>query len=193
MEKIVLASSSPRRKELLEKYNIRPIIYGAKIEEKIRDDESPEQVAMALAFEKANWVSKYFSDEEIIIGSDTIVVLENKILGKPKDEEDAYRILSSLSGKEHKVITGISILSAGTNVKVIDYETTVVYFRDLSSERIKRYIETKEPVDKAGAYGIQGYGEILVDKIDGCYSNVIGLPIGKLDYLLKEYFAVEIL
>jgi septum formation protein len=193
MEKIILASSSPRRKEILNKYKLNPIIFEAKIEEKKAYNESPKQVAMALAFEKASWVSNNFNNGEVIIGADTIVVLGDRILGKPKDEEDAFRILSLLNNKEHCVITGVSIIKANTNIKIIDYESTLVRFRHLSDEQIKRYIETKEPMDKAGAYGIQGYGEVLVEKIDGCYSNVVGLPLGKLDYLLNKFFNIKIL
>ncbi len=193
MEKLILASSSPRRKEILNRYKLNPIIYGAQIEEKYIKGELPKQVVMSLAFEKSYWVSKHFSNGEVIIGADTIVVLEDKILGKPKDEEDAFKILSSLSGKEHRVITGICIIKANTNIKVIDYEETTVRFRHLSEKQISKYIQTKEPMDKAGAYGIQGYGQILVEKIDGCYSNVVGLPLGKLDYLLNKFFDIQIL
>ena len=193
MEKIILASSSPRRKEILNRFNLNPLIVEAKIEEKKSYNESPKQVAMALAFEKALWVCNKFNNEEVVIGADTIVVLGNRILGKPKDEEDAFRILSLLNNKEHSVITGISIIRANTNIKIIDYESTLVRFRHLSEEQIKRYINTKEPMDKAGAYGIQGYGEVLVEKIDGCYSNVVGLPLGRLDYLLNKFFNIKIL
>ncbi|CAK7068873.1 septum formation protein Maf [Tissierella carlieri] len=193
MEKIILASSSPRRKEILNRYHLNPIIFGAEIEEKQIKGELPEQVAMSLAFEKSYWVSNYFSNGEIIIGADTIVVSEDMILGKPKDEKDAFRILSLLNGKEHSVITGICIIRANTNIKIIDYENTTVRFRHLSEEQIMRYIHTNEPMDKAGAYGIQGYGQILVEKINGCYSNVVGLPLGKLDYLLNKFFNVKIL
>lgn len=193
MGKIILASSSPRRKEILEKYNLNPITVGAKIQEKQFEGERPEQIAMALAFEKGFYVSNSFNNDEIIIGADTIVVLGDKILGKPKDEEDAFQILRLLSGKVHHVITGISIIKAGSNIKVIDYETTLVKFRELEDEQIIRYIHTKEPMDKAGAYGIQGFGQILVEKIDGCYSNVVGLPIVKLEYLLNKFFNTKIL
>lgn len=193
MEKIILASSSPRRKDILNRYNLNPLIFSAQIEEKQSIGETAEQIAMSLAFEKSIWVSNHFSNGEIIIGADTIVVLGDIILGKPKDEEDAYKTLSLLSGKEHRVITGICIIKANTNIKIIDYETTLVKFRHLSDGQISRYIQTKEPMDKAGAYGIQGFGQILVEKIDGCYSNVVGLPLGKLDYLLNKFFGIQIL
>lgn len=193
MKKIILASSSPRREELLNRYNLNQVIFEPKIDEKYVYGERPEQIAMSLAFEKAYWVSQHFINGEIIIAADTIVVLDDIVLGKPKDRNDAFRILSLLTGKEHNVITGISIIEANSNKKIVDYELTKVRFRHLSEKQIYRYIETQEPMDKAGAYGIQGCGQILVEKIDGCYSNVVGLPLGKLDYLLNRFFNIEIL
>lgn len=193
MDKIILASSSPRREEMLNKYKLNPIIFPSEIDEKIIQGESPIQIAMALAFEKCFWASNHFKNSEVIIGADTIVVLEGNIIGKPKNEEDAFNILKTLSGKIHSVITGVCIIKANSNIKIIDYETTEVEFRNLSDDQIIRYINTKEPIDKAGAYGIQGYGQILVKKIDGCYSNVVGLPLGKLDYLLNKFFNIKIL
>lgn len=193
MKNIILASSSPRRKELLDKYNLNLCIFPAEIDEFHRKDESPEQIAMALALEKALWVEEHFNKNEIIISADTIVVLEGEILGKPVDEEEAFHMLKLLSGKEHEVITGLSIVRANTNLKVVDFERTIVQFRNISDEKIKKYISTKEPMDKAGSYGIQGYGQVLVKKIDGCYSNVVGLPLGKLDYLLNKFFNIQIL
>lgn len=193
MEKIILASSSPRRIELLKKYNLNPTVVKAEIQERISEGESPEQIAMALAFEKAFSVSSKFNDGEIIIGADTIVVFKDEILGKPKDKDDAFRMLKTLSGNEHSVITGICVIKANINLKVIDYQKTLVKFRKLTDDKILNYIHTNEPMDKAGAYGIQGFGEILIEKIDGCYSNVVGLPIGKLDDILNKYFNISIL
>lgn len=193
MKNIILASSSPRRKELLDKYNLNLCIFPAEIDESHRKDESPEQIAMALALEKALWVEEHFNKNEIIIAADTIVVLEGEILGKPVDEEEAFHMLKLLSGKEHEVITGLSIVRANTNLKVVDFERTIVQFRNISDEKIKKYISTKEPMDKAGSYGIQGYGQVLVKKINGCYSNVVGLPLGKLDCLLNKFFNIQIL
>ena len=193
MNKIVLASSSPRRIEILTKFGLNPTVLKAEIEEKISNGEKPEIVVMGLALEKALSVSKDLEKDRIIIAADTIVVLDNKILGKPSDEEEAYNMLHSLSGKEHKVITGLSIIKVQSNIKIVDYETTYVKFRDLSKEKINNYIKTKEPMDKAGAYGIQGLGEILVEEIKGSYSNVVGLPIGKLDFLLSKFFGIKII
>lgn len=193
MEKIILASSSPRRKELLQKFDLEPIIVKPSIEEKISPDEKLEQIAMALAFQKANQVGSKYSQGEIIIGADTIVAYKDKILGKPKNKLDAKQMLEFLSGKEHEVITGISILKANTNIKIIDYEKTVVKFRKMNQEKIENYIKTEEYIDKAGSYGIQGLGGVLVEGINGCYFNVVGLPLYKLDSLLGKYFDINLL
>ena len=191
MNRIILASSSPRRKEMLERLNLNPIIVQSDIEEKLNPGETPEQISMSLAFSKSLEVS-YDYKNDIVIGADTIVVFKGEILGKPKDDNDAYRMLKMLSGNVHEVITGISIIKADLNIKVVDYEITKVKFKELSSDRIIRYISTKEPNDKAGSYGIQDLGAILVEKIDGCYFNVVGLPLSKLDNLLDRYFNFKI-
>lgn len=192
MDRLVLASSSPRRKEILERYNFTPMIVKSSISESINIDEDPVQIAMSLAFEKANNVSQRYKDK-IVIGADTIVTLDNKILGKPKDREEAFSILSKLSGNKHHVITGIAVIKEDEDFKLIDCETTTVEFRELSHERINNYIDSKEPFDKAGAYGIQGLGAILVEKIDGCYSNVVGLPLTKIDHILVKCFNINLL
>lgn len=192
MNRIILASGSPRRRELLERYGIELKVVKSDIVEKFNHGESPEQISMTLAFSKALSVSKAFNND-IIIGADTIVVYKNNIIGKPKNNEEASKILTMLSGNVHDVITGISIIRAGTNQKIIDYERTKVKFNNLTPERINRYIISKESFDKAGAYGIQGLGAILVEKIDGCYSNVVGLPLSKIDFLLGRYFNFNIL
>lgn len=189
---IVLASASPRRKELLERLNIQPIIAQKSISEKINSGELPEVVVMSLAFKKALAISYSYPDD-IVIGADTIVVNDGVILGKPNDEGEAYKMLKNLSSKSHKVITGISILSQSKGVKIIDYESTIVKFRELSDRQIKNYILTKEPLDKAGSYGIQGLGAVFVEKIDGCYFNVVGLPLSKLDNLLRKFFDYNII
>jgi len=193
MKNIILASSSPRRIEMLEKYKLDPLVVKLPIEEKVSLTERPEQIVMSLAFEKAFLVSNKYNSDEIIIGADTIVVQNQKILGKPKDEGDAFNILKNLNGKEHQVLTGICVIRANSREKVVDYETTTVKFRHMSEDKILRYVKTGEPMDKAGAYAIQGYGQILVDEIHGSYTNVIGLPIEKLDDILEKYFNISIL
>lgn len=192
MGDIILASSSPRRKEILERYNINPTIISSDIIEKSIKGEKPTQIAMSLAFQKAYNISILHPDN-IIIGADTIVVFQDEILGKPKDTEDAFRMLKLLNGKCHNVITGISIIQNASNIKIVDYEETIVKFRNLDDSKLKNYVNTYEPMDKAGAYGIQGYGALLVEKIDGCYLNVVGLPLVKLDFLLNKFFKIGLL
>lgn len=192
MNKIVLASSSPRRKELLERFNLNHLVVKSHIEEKIDPKDGPYEFAMSLAFQKAYDIGKQYRSS-IVIGADTIVVFEKQILGKPKNDRDARDILSQLSGKEHKVITAIAVICLEKNIKVVDYEETIVKFRKLDESLIQRYISTGEPFDKAGAYGIQGYGGLLVEKINGCYDNVMGLPMGKLNQILVKHFNINIL
>lgn len=192
MKKIVLASSSPRRRELLERYNLNFEIMASEINEKVLQSEEPAQVAMTLAFQKASDIAQRFHEDALIIAADTVVYMDG-ILGKPKNEQDAYNMLNRLSGNEHLVITGVALIDIKSEKKLIDYEATKVKFRKLTSEKIKNYLNTKEYMDKAGAYGIQGYGEILVDYVIGSYSNIIGLPIAKLDKLLEKYFHIKIL
>ena len=147
---------------------------------------------MSLAFQKAYDISKLYPDK-IVIGADTIVVYDGQVLGKPKDNDDAFRILKLLNGNEHNVITGISLIQNSSNIKIVDYESTLVKFRFLSDKEINNYIETFEPMDKAGAYGIQGQGALLVEKINGCYLNVVGLPLVKLDFLLNKFFKISLI
>lgn len=193
MNKIVLASSSPRRREILARFNIEPQIAKPHIEEKLNFDESPEQIAMALSFEKASYVANMFDGDEIIVSADTLVSCQGQILGKPKDEKQGIEMIEFLNNREHEVITGICIIKANSNIKVVDYEKTIVKFRKLTSEKIKSYIQTNEYVDKAGGYGIQGYGGLLVEYIKGCYFNVVGFPISKFDYLLEKHFNISLL
>ena len=192
MEKIILASGSPRRKEILDKYNLNPLVIKSQVSEIINDEEAPEQIAMTLAFRKSIDVSRHYADY-IVIGADTIVVYKDQVLGKPTDKEDAFRMLSLLSGKTHRVITGVSIIKESVGIKIVDYDTTYVKFKYLSEDRIRNYINTNEYADKAGSYGIQGLGGILVEKIDGCYFNVVGLPLTRIDYILSRYFNYKII
>lgn len=177
---------------MLERFNLEPVIIKSNIDEKIFKDQEPIQIAMSLAFEKAYEVSNSFMDD-LVIGADTIVVNDGLILGKPKDEEDAFNMFRSLSSKTHEVITGISLIDKSRDLKFVDYECTQVKFKYLSDRLIKTYLNTGEYKDKAGSYGIQGKGAVLVEKINGCYSNVVGLPLSKLDYLLSRYFNLNIL
>lgn len=192
MRRIVLASASPRRKEILEKFGLKFEIMTSEVEEEFDKYEDPAKVAESLALEKGLDVSKKCNKGDIVIAADTIVYYDS-ILGKPRDREDAFNILKSLSGKTHKVITGFAILEVGSEKKVVDHEVTSVKFRDLNDEKIERYLNTQEYVDKAGAYGIQGYGEILVESISGSFSNVVGLPSYRVDKYLEDNFNLKLL
>ena len=192
MKDIILASSSKRREEILDKYNFKFEIIKKDIIEKIDKYDKPEELVMSLAFRKAYIVAKDYP-EKIVIGADTVVVYRGEILSKPKNSEDAFRMLSLLSGKTHQVITGISVLNLETEQKIVDFEKTNVKFRDLDKDTIDKYISTKEAFDKAGSYGIQGIGGLLVEKIDGCYLNVVGLPLVKLDKVLNRFFDISII
>ena len=188
---IILASASPRRKEILENVNLKFTVIASDIEEVILENEPPKDLVMRLAFEKCMDVAIKNKDD-LVICADTIVVLDNKVLGKPKNEEDAYNMIKSLSNKKHQVITGISLINLNSDKKVIDYVVSEVTFKDLSDELIRDYISTNESLDKAGAYGIQGYGSLLVESINGDYFNIVGLPISKISNLLKEHFDVNL-
>lgn len=188
---IILASASPRRKEILENVNVKFTVVASNIDEVILDNEPPKELVMRLAFEKCMDVAKK-NEDALVIGADTIVVMDNQILGKPKNEEDAYNMIELLSNKKHQVITGISLINLSLDKKVIDCVVSEVTFKDLSKETIRDYIKTKESLDKAGAYGIQGYGSLLVESISGDYFNIVGLPISRISDLLKENFNVNL-
>ena len=190
MSKIILASASPRRKELLAKAGISFTVIPAAGEEK-RTSENPGEAVQQLARDKAEWVAQSLAECEegtLVIGSDTIVVFENRILGKPKDRRDAAETLEKLQGNTHQVYTGVTVLEreAGKWVEHTFFESTDVTFYPVSREEIQDYIATGEPMDKAGSYGIQGLFGIYVKGICGDYNNVVGLPVGRLIYELKK-------
>lgn len=179
MEKIILASNSPRRREILSNF-IDFTVISKEIDE-IKDDcFSPWTTVMALAYEKGIEVAKD-NVEEIVLSADTLVELDGKLLGKPKNREDAKIMIKSLSGKIHNVYTGYAIFKLSKKIKYVSYEKSSVKFYDLSSDEIEKYLDTLEYKDKAGAYGIQGKGSLLVEKIEGDYFNIVGFPIGKIN------------
>lgn len=192
MRRIVLASASPRRKDLLEQCGVRPEIIASDLKEYINYKNTPEETAMSLSFQKAIDVASKVG-EGIVIGADTVVVLEDEILGKPLDDKEAFSMLLKLSGKKHRVITGFSIIDLVGLTKVVEYESTDVYFKDLNEKEIMDYIYTGEFSGKAGSYAIQGKGALLVEKIEGCYFNVMGLPVSKLNSSLKKFFDLNLL
>ncbi|HBB28418.1 MAG TPA: septum formation inhibitor Maf [Clostridiales bacterium] len=181
MKKIVLASASPRRKEILEQVGISFDIIPSTSDEVITKDV-PKDIVEELAEQKAYEVFSNLSNPSIVIGADTIVVLNNSIMGKPKDEIDAFIMLDNLQNKTHTVYTGVCIYINKNNEvkKLLFSEATNVTMYPMSKEQIYDYIATKEPMDKAGAYGIQGKSAIYIKKIDGDYNTVVGLPIARL-------------
>ncbi len=188
---VILASASPRRKELLEQAGISFTIMPSSAEEKPIED-TPNVIAENLAFTKANDIYQQLKKEKkdnfIVIGADTIVHYNNDILGKPEDEQEAYDMLSMLSDRTHQVYTGVCIIYKGESGKQVEIfsERTDVTFYPITSYEIKNYIETGDPLDKAGSYGIQGPFAIHIREIKGDYNNVVGLPIAKLYQTLKS-------
>lgn len=185
--KIILASASARRKELLERIVEEfSVIVSDFDEEAVLFNGDCGEYVKILAEGKALAVSKKIDKESIVIGSDTIVAIDNKILGKPKSREDAFCMLKKLSGREHQVYSGIAVVDVKNNRVLSDFVCTKVKFSQLSEKQIKDYVDSGEPMDKAGAYGIQGKAGVFVEKIDGCYYSVVGLPLNKLNSMLEE-------
>jgi septum formation protein len=181
---IYLASKSPRRKKLLKQLNLKFKTLDLHFLERINDGEDPVFLVKRLSIEKLNHALLKIK-KGIIITADTIVVIDNRILGKPKNKIDAKRILKKLSGRTHTVYSGYSIYNSSNNKIITDFEKTLVTFRELSNEEIEDYISTGSPMDKAGAYGIQDdFGAVFIEKIDGCYYNVVGLPLAKVYHSL---------
>lgn len=172
---IILASKSPRRQELLKLITSDFCIKSAEVDETLPEGIAPKEAVEYLSKIKAQ---PFENGIDTIIGADTVVAVNGTILGKPENEEDAFNMLKMLSGKEHSVFTGVTVIKPekSTTFSVC----TKVKFFDLTDDEIRKYISTGEPMDKAGAYGIQGYGALLVEKIDGDYFNVVGLPVSKL-------------
>lgn len=183
---IILASQSPRRKELLERMGVTEFkTISPDVDERAFDGLSPAALVETLSAEKSQAVSARVGDEDIVIAADTVVALDGVILGKPEDETDAYKMLSILSGVRHQVYTGVTVRRGAEHVT--EHEVTEVFFRELTEVEIERYIKTGEPMDKAGAYGIQGYGALLVERISGDYYNVMGLPVCRLGGILSRF------
>ena len=184
--KIILASQSPRRKELLGRMGIRDFeTISPNVDESVFHGLPPEELVRRLSAEKAAAVAGRAGEDAIVIAADTVVALEGAVLGKPADELDAFKMLSALSGVRHQVYTGVTVCRGGE--KQTAHEVTDVTFRELSEEEIEHYIATGEPMDKAGAYGIQGYGALLIQGISGDYYNVMGLPVCRLSGMLARF------
>ena len=184
-KKIILASQSPRRRMLLEQIGIACDIVPSELDEEIFPGENPDHYALRVALDKARSVAAR-TEGSIVIAADTIVVLDNAVLVKPVDQADAVRMLTALSGRMHRVITGLAVIDTLTGQELSRTSVTRVWFRVLDQETIVSYVASGEPLDKAGAYGIQGRGALFVDRIDGCYFNVVGLPLSLLSDLFRD-------
>ncbi len=181
---LVLASASPRRREILEEAGISHIVRPADIDESVFSGIEPRLMVQLLAASKA--AAAVEGGHEMVLGADTVVVLDGEVLGKPRDAEEAIKMLSALSGKTHSVYTGVAVLSGEDGKLITHCEETRVTFRTLSKAEITAYVETGEPLDKAGAYGIQGKGGALVEKTEGDFQNVVGLPLLAVKALLNQ-------
>lgn len=185
--KVILASASPRRQALLQQIGITPLVCPADFAEGSSTASQAQEVALHNASGKCAAVAAKMGDELPVIAADTIVVIDNVILGKPQDAATAKAMLQRLSGRTHQVMTGVAVRYKGQQLSKVCI--TDVSFRQLTAEEIDAYIATGEPMDKAGAYGIQGRGAVLVEKINGCYNNVVGLPLSLL-YLMMQRLGV---
>lgn len=186
--KVILASKSPRRVEILEKIVKEFEVVQSNFDENTIDFKGDiEKYVKDLSRNKAIEVSKRLNEPSIVIAADTVVFQSGKVLEKPKNEEDAFSMLSSLSGNTHKVYSGICLINTYNDTVVTDCDCTEVRFSELNPRQIRNYINSGEPMDKAGAYGIQGLGGAFVEGINGCYYNVMGLPLNKLYKALENY------
>lgn len=186
--KVILASKSPRRVEILEKIVKEFEVVQSNFDENTIDFKGDiEKYVKDLSRNKAIEVSKRLNEPSIVIAADTVVFQDGKVLEKPKNEEDAFSMLSSLSGNTHKVYSGICLINTYDDTVVTDCDCTEVKFSELNPRQIRNYINSGEPMDKAGAYGIQGLGGAFVEGIKGCYYNVMGLPLNKLYKALENY------
>ena len=188
--KLVLASASPRRRELIERLGLAFEVLPADVDETPRRGEAPESLARRLAEDKASAIA-HVRPDALVVGSDTIVVIDGEILNKPADDDDAVRMLLRLQGREHRVETGIAVVAppqpGGKAARVASSVVGVdVRFRAFDADYARAYVATREPLDKAGAYGIQGYGSALVERIDGDYFAVMGLPVARMLTHLHE-------
>jgi septum formation protein len=193
--RIILASTSPRRKELIASLHLAFEVIPSHADEDTPPEWTPEQTVQELAMRKALAVYRGLEGREqdaVIVGSDTVVVLDGDILGKPVDEADAERMLSRLQGREHRVFTGVACIDASNGQSMVQYRQTDVTMKELSEATIRAYVQTGEPSDKAGSYAIQGIGASLIERVEGCYFNVVGLPLSLLSDML-DGFGIHVL
>jgi septum formation protein len=185
---LILASSSPRRKELLRQAGFRFKVDPADVDESVRPDEGPEDYAVRVALDKARRTAERHASG-MVLGADTVVLVDGYILGKPSSREEAAAMLSRISGRTHMVLTGLALVDAATGRYATSVETTEVRMRALTAGEIQDYVDTGEPMDKAGAYGIQGRAAVFVEGVNGCFFNVVGLPLARLDKMLRTFLS----
>ena len=191
-ESFVLASLSPRRRELLGGLGLKFEVIPSGIDELEGDGESPRDHSLRLSFEKASHVAERCPDSWIL-GADTIVIIDGRILGKPENRDHAEKMLHTLSGREHQVITGFSLINKKSNIRLSDAVESTVRFKELHTDEIKWYLSTEEPYDKAGAYAVQGKAAFFIQEIHGSCTNVIGLPLTEVVTRLKEVGIIRFL
>jgi len=184
--KLILASASPRRAEILRDAGYHFTVLSSAIDETPYPEESPQDLVLRLAQTKADLAAARAVGPAILIAADTEVVLDGQIFGKPRSSEDARRMLEKLSGRTHTVLTGVALVRLPNVERLSFVESTLVEFAPLSDEEITRYLATGEPYDKAGGYAIQGYAARYIPRIEGCYFNVVGLPLARLQHALAE-------
>jgi septum formation protein len=191
--RLILASRSPRRQELLHRAGFTFEVRPSRIEEVIRPGEKAEDFACRAAQEKAMEIAAVCPPGSLVLGADTVVVADGgEVLGKPRDAEDARRMLRLLSGATHRVVTGVCLVRAPREIVALKYENTAVTFRNLDEEEIQSYLASGEAFDKAGAYGIQGLASRFVTRVEGCYFNVVGLPVALVYDILKPFVRTDV-
>ena len=182
---LILASGSPRRRQLLEQIGLTFVVRSSDVDESVSPGLTPAQVVESLSARKGEAVAAEAVPGDLVLSADTVVALDGAILGKPRDRAEAEAMLTALSGRTHQVYTGVTLLQDGR--RLTEHEVTAVTFRPLSPEEIAAYVSTGEPMDKAGAYGIQGLGALLVERLEGDYFNVMGLPLCRLGEMLAQF------
>lgn len=190
MKRLILASASPRRREVLRNAGFLFEVVPSRVDEHYSgDDDRPAALAERTAGEKAEEVVKRFGPEDdvVVLAADTLVVVEVRVLGKPRSPEEAAAMLEKLSGRAHEVITGVALAAPGTPRRTLAHELTRVFFRPLTRQEIDAYVASGEPLDKAGAYAVQGRAGRFVTRVEGCYFNIMGLPLALVDRLLREW------
>ena len=193
MRKIVLASASPRRKELLENIGCKfSVVISDADETNIPKDLEPGTYVRELSLLKASQAAKYVDKNTLVIGADTVVESEGRILGKPKDKNEAFEMLKPMSGKTHYVYTGITVVDTNDMHAVSQYEKTAVTMREIPDREINYYIDNFNVLDKAGAYGIQEYASVFVSRIEGDYFNIVGLPLCRLSEMISKEYGVDL-